>query len=32
MVVCAGHYTNQALRTLKRMQTKAIEWNVARET
>ena len=30
-VVCTGHYTNQALRTLKRMQTKAIEWNVLRE-
>ena len=31
MILCTGHYTNQALRTLKRMQTKAIEWNVLRE-
>ena len=27
-VVCTGHYVNQALRTLKRMQGKAVEWKV----
>jgi integrase len=32
MIICAGHYTNQALRTLKRVQSKAIEWKVLRET
>jgi integrase len=31
MIVCTGHYTNQALRTLKVMQGKAIEWKVLRE-
>ena len=31
MVLCTGHYTNQALRTLKRMQGKAVEWKVMRE-
>jgi integrase len=31
MIICAGHYTNQALRTLKRVQSKAIEWKVLRE-
>jgi integrase len=30
-VVCTGHYINQALRTLKRMQSKAIEWKLLRE-
>jgi integrase len=30
MVSCSGHYTNQALRTLKRMQSKALEWKVLR--
>ncbi len=32
LVPCSGHYTNQALRTLKRMQSKAVEWKVLRET
>src|SRR5580698_9100369 len=27
-IPCTGHYTNQALRTLKRMQSKALEWKV----
>ena len=31
MIECTGHYTNQALRTLKRMQSKAIEWKMLRE-
>jgi len=31
-IPCTGHYTNQALRTLKRMQSKALEWKVLRET
>jgi integrase len=31
MIVCAGHYTNQALRTLKRVQSKAVEWKMLRE-
>ena len=31
LVVCTGHYINQALRTLKRMQSKAIEWKLLRE-
>jgi hypothetical protein len=31
LVVCTGHYINQALRTLKRMQNKAIEWKLLRE-
>jgi integrase len=31
MVECTGHYTNQALRTLKRMQNKAVEWKVVRD-
>ncbi|MGI0135245.1 MAG: hypothetical protein ACREBW_09850, partial [Candidatus Micrarchaeaceae archaeon] len=31
MVVCTGHYINQALRTLKRMQSKAVEWKVLHE-
>jgi integrase len=31
MVLCTGHYINQALRTLKRMQGKAVEWKVLRE-
>jgi hypothetical protein len=32
MVVCTGHYINinQGLRTLKRMQSKAIEWKLLR--
>jgi hypothetical protein len=30
MVPCSSHYTNQALRTLKRMQSKALEWKVLR--
>ena len=30
-IECTGHYTNQALRTLKRMQSKAVEWKVLRE-
>lgn len=30
MIPCSGHYTNQALRTLKRMQSKALEWKVLR--
>ena len=30
MVPCSDHYTNQALRTLKRMQSKALEWKVLR--
>ena len=25
LVPCSGHYTNQALRTLKRLQSKAVE-------
>jgi site-specific recombinase XerD len=32
LIPCTGHYTNQALRTLKRMQSKALEWKVLRET
>ncbi|HET9100955.1 MAG TPA: site-specific integrase [Acidobacteriaceae bacterium] len=32
LLPCTGHYTNQALRTLKRMQSKALEWKVLRET
>ncbi len=28
---CSAHYTNRALRTLKRMFSKAIEWRVVRE-
>ena len=32
LVPCSGHYINQALRTLKRMQSKAVEWKVLRET
>ena len=32
LIPCSGHYTNQALRTLKRMQSKALEWKVLRET
>jgi integrase len=31
MVDCTGHYTNQALRALKRMQSRAAEWKVLRE-
>jgi hypothetical protein len=31
MVACTGHYTNQALRTLKRMQSKAVEWKLLRD-
>jgi integrase len=31
MVTCTGHYTNQALRTLKRMQSKAVEWKLLRD-
>ncbi len=31
MIVCSGHYSNQALRTLKRMQSKAFEWKVIYE-
>jgi integrase len=31
-IPCTGHYTNQALRTLKRMQSKALEWKVLGET
>jgi integrase len=31
LIPCTGHYTNQALRTLKRMQSKAMEWKVLRE-
>lgn len=31
MLPCTGHYTNQALRTLKRMQSKAVEWRVLSE-
>jgi integrase len=31
MIDCTGHYTNQALRTLKVMQGKAIEWKKLRE-
>ena len=31
MIICTGHYTNQALRTLKVMQGKAVEWKVLRE-
>lgn len=31
MIACTGHYINQALRTLKRMQSKAVEWKVLRE-
>ena len=30
-VTCTGHYTNQALRTLKRMQNKAVEWKLLRD-
>jgi integrase len=30
-IACTGHYTNQALRTLKRMQSKAVEWKILRE-
>lgn len=30
-VACTGHYTNQALRTLKRMQSKAVEWKLLRD-
>jgi integrase len=30
MVSCSSHYVNQALRTLKRMQSKALEWKVIR--
>ncbi len=30
MIPCSDHYTNQALRTLKRMQSKALEWKVLR--
>jgi hypothetical protein len=30
MVPCSDHYTNQALRTPKRMQSKALEWKVLR--
>jgi hypothetical protein len=30
-VTCMGHYTNQALRTLKRMQNKAVEWKLLRD-
>lgn len=30
MIPCSNHYTNQALRTLKRMQSKALEWKVLR--
>src|SRR5271169_5969428 len=30
MVPCSDHYTKQALRTLKRMQSKALEWKVLR--
>ena len=30
-VICTGHYTNQALRTLKRMQNKAVEWKLLRD-
>jgi hypothetical protein len=30
MVPRSDHYTNQALRTLKRMQSKALEWKVLR--
>ena len=32
LISCTGHYTNQALRTLKRMQSKALEWKLLRET
>ena len=28
LVLCTGHYVNQALRTLKRMQGKAVEWKI----
>ena len=31
MIVCSGHYSNQALRTLKRMQSKAFEWKIIHE-
>ena len=31
MIVCTAHYVNQALRTLKRMQSKAMEWKVLHE-
>jgi integrase len=31
MIACTAHYTNQALRTLKVMQGKAIEWKKLRE-
>jgi integrase len=30
-VICTGHYTNQALHTLKRMQNKAVEWKLLRD-
>lgn len=30
MLPCSNHYTNQALRTLKRMQSKALEWKILR--
>jgi integrase len=31
MIPCSSHYTNQALRTLKRMQSKAMEWKLLHE-
>jgi integrase len=31
IVACTGHHTNQALRTLKRVQSKAVEWKPLRD-